>query len=442
MNMGASANLLSPQQAPFKENGNGPKVMGIPALQNKKEATPLSLHNFVPRHTEQNTQNGGKETSNRLDARSKDYSKTNEDTCSGERPPYFTQQPAKSGPKHVPPKNSLEKLVSRGIMFAQLFLFVGMGAIFGSIIECRCWYLVLARTLGRLTRIARLPEIVGIAMPTALASAPAADSMLAAGHREGIINNAALIAGGMANSFLAYLSHSVRVMYPVIAAIGLPGALYFAFQITGSLFVIATVFLWNRIHAQRLVQQGKMTPESLPHLPLSDDEKERHMASPNKIHNVLTWKITLKTGLERATTLLFRLTCISLPLILAMEWLIRVGALNFWEEYVPKTISAFFPEQLLTIVAAQLGGLVQSSAVSAGLLSQGLITGPQILLAMLIASALSNPFRALRRNLPTALAIFPAPIALIIVLGMQSARILVTVIGAAVVIFWMHYQGV
>ncbi|MFQ9491307.1 MAG: hypothetical protein ACLR0N_10570 [Bilophila wadsworthia] len=39
----------------------------------------------------------------------------------------------------------------------------------------------------------------------------------------GISAPPALIAGGMANSYLAYVSHSIRVMYPVLGAIGLPG---------------------------------------------------------------------------------------------------------------------------------------------------------------------------------------------------------------------------
>ena len=88
-------------------------------------------------------------------------------------------------------------------------------------------------------------------------------------------------------------------------------------------------------------------------------------------------------------------------------------------------------------VAAQFGGLVQSSAVAANLRAEGLIDNSQILLAMLVGSALGNPFRALRRNLPSALAIFPVPIALSIVLGMQLSRFLVTLAGIAGVVWMM-----
>lgn len=327
------------------------------------------------------------------------------------------------------PKTALEKLGARALMFGRLFLFVALGALLGGIIEGRCWYMALAATLGRITRAAKLPNIVGLAMPTALASGPAADSMLVAGLNEGEIRTSAVIAGGCANSFLAYLSHSIRTMYPVIAAIGMAGVCFYAIQITGGLLAVLSIFAWNRWHVSRLERREGFTYGA-----------EASSAASGSASKILPWKKTLQQSAVRALALLFRLACISVPLILAMEWLIRCGALDFWDKVVPQAVSRYFPEQILTIIAAQLGGLVQSSFVSAGLFDQGLITKPQILLAMLTASAVSNPFRTLRRNLPTALAIFPLPIALTIIIGMQMARLLTTIAGIAIVIFWMHGQ--
>ena len=43
-----------------------------------------------------------------------------------------------------------------------------------------------------------------------------------------------------------------------------------------------------------------------------------------------------------------------------------------------------------------------------------MVTSSQILLAMLVASAIGNPIRALRRNLPSAMGIFPTRDALTI----------------------------
>ena len=143
----------------------------------------------------------------------------------------------------------------------------------------------------------------------------------------------------------------------------------------------------------------------------------------------------------RSLSLLFRMVCMTLPLMLGIEWLLKNGAFAFWEDALPHTAAELFPAELLSVVAAQMGGLVQSSAVAANLRTEGLIGDAQILLAMLVGSAVGNPFRTLRRNLPSALGIFPVPVALTIVLGMQLSRFLVTLAGIAGVVAVMRYMS-
>mgnify|MGYP001655577797 CR=1 FL=1 len=268
--------------------------------------------------------------------------------------------------------------------------------------------------------MARLPEIVGLAMPTALCSNAAANSILVSSHADGHIRTSALIAGGMANSYLAYVSHSIRVMYPVLGAIGLPGALYFAAQFSGGFMVILGVLLWNRWY----VSGHGDTPVS--GIPPVDEAP-------------LGWPSAVGKAAVRSLTLLFRMVCITVPLMLCIEWLLKNGAFNFWEQYVPDQVNRFFPAELVSVVAAQMGGLVQSSAVAANLRAEGLIDNAQILLAMLVGSAVGNPFRTLRRNLPSALGIFPVPVAFAIVIGMQLSRFVVTLVAIAGVIAFMHY---
>ena len=278
--------------------------------------------------------------------------------------------------------------------------------------------MVLALLMGRLTRMARLPEIVGLAMPTALCSNAAANSILVSSHAEGQIRTSALIAGGMMNSYLAYISHSIRVMFPVIGAIGLPGVLYFGMQFTGGFLVLLCILLWNRWYVSRHGESPCAT-------------------EPGSTSQPLAWPHAISKAAIRSFSLLFRMACMTVPLMLGIEWLLKNGVLDFWETALPHAVTELFPTELLSAVAAQFGGLVQSSAVAANLRAEGLIDNSQILLAMLVGSALGNPFRALRRNLPSALAIFPVPIALSIVLGMQLSRFLVTLAGIAGVVWMM-----
>lgn len=312
------------------------------------------------------------------------------------------------------------KLLAKAETFGRLFALVGIAAFLGGLMEARRWHMALARVMGKLTRMARLPEIVGLAMPTALCSNAAANSMLVSSHAEGHIRTSALIAGGMANSYLAYVSHSIRVMYPVIGAVGLSGAVYFGVQFLGGFLVICGVLLWNRWYVS-----GHAAPFSTPE------------ALPSVQADPLPWPGAAKLAALRACTLLFRMACITIPLMLGIEYLLKSGALSAFDNPFP--VASVFPAELLSVVAAQMGGLVQSSAVAANLRAEGLISDAQIVLAMLVGSAVGNPFRTLRRNLPTALGIFPVRVALVIVLGMQFARFAVTLVAIAGVVgyLWM-----
>lgn len=316
--------------------------------------------------------------------------------------------------------------------FAGLFGMVGLGAFLGNLAEARRWHMALARCMGGLARAARLPETVGLAMPAALLSNAAANGMLVSSHKAGDIDRSALIAGGMANSYLAYASHSIRVMYPVIGAVGLPGALYFGGQLTGGFLVILAVLFWNRRTVDKRERRGE---GRLATDPLSGS------SAGAAAHVPLAWGDAARRALSRAAALLFRMACITVPLALGAEWLLKTGAFDFWEELVPERVSHIFPAELMSIVAAQMGGLVQSASLAAHLRGEGLIDDTRILLAMLTASAVGNPFRMLRRNLPSALGLFPPSAALTIVLGMQAARFVTTLALIALVILFMPMAG-
>ncbi len=318
--------------------------------------------------------------------------------------------------------NILDRLDTIG----SLLLMVGIAAMIGSIIEARRWHLVFGYILGGFARAMRLPPIVSIAMPTALYSNAAANSMLVASHAEGKINRSALIAGGMANSYLAYVSHSLRVVYPVIGAIGIPGLFYFGGQFTVGLMFILCVLLWNR---RRTVRRSRSDETGL------SPEEDLTAAEPK----ALGWKDAFRMGCRRVCTILFRMLCLTIPLMLLIEWLTKQGLFEFWERHAPDWVHRIFPSELMGIVFAQIGGLVQAATVAAGLRDMGAVTNPQILLAMLVGSMVGTPIRTLRRNLPSALGIFPAKEAFTIVLGMQLSRLVGTAILITLTALFIHY---
>lgn len=340
------------------------------------------------------------------------------------------KEPAPSAtPKHkskhvkkAAPDTLWGKVMLKAPIIGNLLMMVAIAAMIGSIAEARKWHLIFGYVLGRFSRLMRLPAIVGIAMPTALYSNTAANSMLVSSHAEGKIEHSTLIAGGMSNSYLSYLSHALRVMYPVIGAVGIPGALFFGGQFMMGFFFILCVLLWHR---RKIIREG--------------NEACGEESGATSYEPPLPWLKSLTKGIQRVGILLFRMMMLTVPLMIFVEWLMKKGLFEFWEEYVPDWINRIFPPELMSIVAAQMGGLVQSAAVAANLRDHGVITNAQILLAMLVGSAIGNPFRTLRRNLPSALGIFPAKEALTIVVGMQLSRMIGAILLILITALFIHY---
>lgn len=317
---------------------------------------------------------------------------------------------------------AFDKILAKLKTIGRLFIMVGIAACLGALMEARQWYRYLGKGLIKITQKARLPEIIGLAMPIALYSSVGANSMLVASHKNGEIPTSALITGGMANSYLTHFSHSVRVMYPVIALIGIAGIGFFVIQLLGGFLLICGCFIVHRY----ICKSKEQDEQDLSHLKLAPKEP-------------LAWKPALKQSVLRTLAILFRMAYITVPLMLGTEWIIKSGMLDFWEEAVPYQVAKFFPAELIAIVIAQIGGLIQSASVSSHFLAENMVNHAQILLAMLVASAIGNPIRTLRRNLPTALGIFPVSAALIIVFSMQFARLLITILGSALVILYLYY---
>lgn len=320
------------------------------------------------------------------------------------------------------PETDMEKILARLPQIGSLIGLVALAAFIGGIAEIFRFHFALGKLFGGLARWAHLPEIISLSIPTALYSNAAANGMLVSSHAEGKITHSNLIAGGMVNSYLSFVSHSLRVAYPVIGAVGLPAICYFGWQMGfGFLFIAGVLFLHRR-----------KSPAAVP-------EAAHPGEAPAAGHPSPEWRQSLRQTCLRVLALVFRMLCLTVPLMIGVEWLMKNGLFSWWEEHVPDWINRIFPAELMSIVAAQMGGLVQAAGVAANLRSNGMITSAQILLAMLVASAIGNPIRALRRNLPSAMGIFPTRDALTIVIVMQLSRMIGAILLIALTGLFIHY---
>ncbi len=291
---------------------------------------------------------------------------------------------------------------------------VGIATFIGTVVELRNWLHWMKNIIMPLVSFARLPFVSGVAMVTSLFSNKAASSLLAAAYGEERISRKALITTGICDSHFAYLSHAIRVFYPVVAASGITGAIYFGIQFSLGFGILFVALILHRILAKKSI--------------VSEALDER------KIKEVPSWKITFQRAFKRTSRILLRLLFITVPMYLLVLYLGQEGVFKTWNALLPAQAAKVITVEMMTIAISMMGGLVNCSTLAGEMIRSGEISSIQVILAMLLGSALGNPVRTLRRNLPSAMGIYPPREGFIIVMVMQSARF-VTVLGICTLLY-------
>ncbi len=309
----------------------------------------------------------------------------------------------------------------------RLTLMVGAATFIGTVFEIRNWTGFARFLLRPLINFARLPQIVGAAMITALFSNYAAGGVLAGSFAEGRISRFEMRVGAICNSYAAYVSHSFRIMYPVIGALGLPGFYYFAMIFGSGLLITLTALTVCRYRPPSAIS-------------CNNERAAANVEAKVVAAEPLSWPQTLAKSWGRSRNILIRVLWVTVPLYLLASYLNYIGIFQVWKEFVPAAAAPFFPPEVLTIMAARLGGLVSAAGVAYELYSHGSIGCAHILLALLAGNLITNPVRMLRRSLPTAMGIFPPRDGFFIVAVMQVSRLLFVTLYIAVIIAWLYLQ--
>lgn len=274
----------------------------------------------------------------------------------------------------------------------------------GSVFELRNWVRWMHSVLKPLVSFGKLPHLSGVTMVMALFSNKSAGAMLSGALSDNEISRDSLRTTAMCNSYIAYLSHSLRIAWPTIAAAGSAGLLYFGIQFSAGFLIILVALIIHRLrHAQKT---------------LEEQSKEYAI----KERPIPTWKDTFKRAGLRSTKLLSRLLLISLPSYLVVRHLSARGVFTMWQQMMPEQMAEYFPAEVMAVTVGMLGGIVNAATLGGAFMEGGELGALQVVFAMLIGSAMANPVRTIRRNLPSALGIYHPKDGLFIVGVMQSAR--------------------
>lgn len=279
-----------------------------------------------------------------------------------------------------------------GVILAQLFVELRW-------IDRLSW---LARPLMRLGRLH--PECAG-SFVVAVISPTAGHSMLARYHKEARISRPELIISAIMNALPGYIAQGRSVLPVTMPLIGVFGLAYYGL-----------VLLADLIKTLMLVAIGRLI------LPTPTMEDSSFIGTAERKRP--TMKQALANSLRSSRKIAPKTLLTLVPLTVAAFILIGFGVFEWLSTHLGM-IARYFPvaQSSLPIIAARLVSPIGAYTIAGGLLSQGMLGGQDIILALLVGTLLAT-LPNLRYLIPYYYGIFGAVIGTQLVIVSTVMRVL------------------
>jgi hypothetical protein len=268
------------------------------------------------------------------------------------------------------------------------FILVGLAA--GQVIEALGWTRALAIAARPVFRYGRLGHRCGAAFMAAFVSGVTANAMLVEFYREKKITRPQLFLTNLINQFPAFFLHLPTTFFIVIPLTGRAGALYFLLTFSAALLRTLLLLVYGHFR--------------LP-IPPRDEGPSRDAAQRPKRPS---WREVL-AGVRRK--LPRRMTMVAvwvMPIYVAVFLANTLGWFDFMQNALAHlVVSSFIPVESLSVVVLSFVAEFTSGFAAAGaLMSAGILTVKQTVVALLAGNILAFPIRALRHQLPHYMGIF------------------------------------
>ena len=309
----------------------------------------------------------------------------------------------------------------------RIFLLLGVASFIGAVIEYRAWTRFILFIAAPVTKLGRLPALSAVSLVTALFSQNAANTLIANSYRDGNMNRREMITSALCNSFLAMVSHSFRILFPLLSLIGMAAVWYYSFTFGVGLLMTIVFLLISRLLSNR--DEDKKNFEDVKN-PL----KQKSLLPEKQLEKRCSWGEVLKKASNRTFTILLRLLYITAPIYLMVLFMAKNHLFDFWSKIVPESLQEYLTPEIMTVFTARIGGLLNAAGIASEFLQSHKIENWQIVVAFMIGNVITNPIRTIRRNLPMAMGIFPKSYGLWIVLTLQSLRMITAIIAIIVML--------
>ena len=288
---------------------------------------------------------------------------------------------------------------------SRLIFFMALGLSVGTFIEALHWTRRIAVLATPLIRLGHLSPLAGASFSMAFFSGVSANSMLAEAYEQGDIGKKELICSNLFNSLPTYFLH-----LPTLFFISFPLVKGAAFIYVGVTLLAAVL----RTLVTLVVARVMLPPRSL------------EGASPQLDERVSFLEV-LQLTRKRLYRRLKKIICFTVPIYTVIFIIQKWGGFVILEEFMAEHVaflSWLHPQSLGIIVLHLAAEFTAGLAVAGALLDSGVMGYRDVVLALLVGNALSSPVRAVRHQLPYYTGIFPAKIAMELIVYNQSFRFL------------------
>ena len=313
----------------------------------------------------------------------------------------------------------------------KMFMLVGVASFIGAVIEYRAWTRFVAFIALPIMKFGRLPSISAVSFITALFSQNAANTLISNSYQEGNMSHRQMFISALCNSFPAMVSHSMRIVFPLLSLIGMAGVWYYSFTFGVGAVMTACFLLISRILSVRDERENNQATESENK---SEDSVEAATNIEKRITERYSWKEVIKKSFHRTYRTLLRLLYITTPIYLLVIYMAKHHMFDFWNKITPDSMQHVLTPEMMTVFSARIGGLLNAASVASEFLNQNKIEIWQIVVAFMIGNIITNPIRTVRRNLPMTMGIFPKTDGLLIVLILQSLRMITTLVATFLIL--------
>ncbi|WP_419655952.1 nucleoside recognition protein [Desulfosarcina variabilis] len=291
----------------------------------------------------------------------------------------------------------------------RLLLFITLGLLVGQSIEALGWTRRLGVVAAPLFRFSRIGDHCSAAFTTAFFSGAAANAMLLEFLNAGSINRRQLFLANLMNQVPAYFLHLPTTFFIVLPLTGWAGALYFLLTFIALVGRTIGVVAYGRLFCQAPVP-GLADAATL----------SRQPCSANKLTDVVA-------GIrKRLPGRVGRIAVYVVPIYVLVFMINVMGGFDVARQWLARfVVTSVLPMESLSVVILSFAAEFTSGFAAAGaLLSAGVLTVKQTVIALLAGNIVAFPIRALRHQLPRYMGIFSPALGLQLLLLGQGLRVI------------------